>query len=61
METSIVSTMTVLDKKQMTEIQGGSELPVCAALAGMAIGQAIVGSPTAVFFAAGWMAFCLGG
>ena len=61
MEKSLVSTMTVLDKTQMTEIQGGSELPVCAALAGMAIGSAIVGSPSAVFFAAGWMVFCLGG
>jgi hypothetical protein len=61
MEKSQISTMTVLDKKQMTKIQAGSELPVCTALAGMAIGSAIVGSPSAMIFAAGWMIFCLGG
>ncbi len=61
MEKLINSKMTVLDKSQLAEINGGSELPVCAALAGMAIGSAIVGSPSALFFAAGWMAFCLRG
>ena len=61
MEKLINSKMTGLDKSQLTEINGGNELPVCAALAGMAIGSAIVGSPSAMFFAAGWMIFCLGG
>ena len=61
MEKSVISTLATVDKKQLMKIRGGSELPVCAALAGMAIGQAIVGSPSALFFAAAWMAFCLSG
>ena len=52
--------MVILKENQFDGISGGND-NICAALAGATLASGLLGSPTFMFFGAGYLIFCLEG